>query len=232
MSVSVEAPAWAVDLVERPALLEGGRVLTQVSAVRGQEVFTLHEPGRGRTGQEVVALPVTGESITAQTSEGEVRGYWLGMVLEAGCADRFEAFVLEGSVVRRVTFEPGQAEARQVVTGRATEGERVVMQALLTESCAHHQTWVTHQQRIDALVHDAHEYAENSDLCETFDDFMESHGMPRRSRDYELRVEVTATVYLTRSGGDVEDAIDSLTRQDVFDALGAEQIEYTAEEAC
>ena len=59
---------------------------------------------------------------------------------------------------------------------------------------------------------------------------MADAGLPRRVRDYGLSVEVTATVYISRSGTSAEEAIDNLTRTDVWAALSADNIDWTAEE--
>ena len=46
-----------------------------------------------------------------------------------------------------------------------------------------------------------------------------------------MRVEVTATLYVTREGVSDDAAIDSLTKQGVFDLLKVEQIDFEAEVA-
>lgn len=51
-------------------------------------------------------------------------------------------------------------------------------------------------ERLHSLVADAHEYADNSDLCIEFDRFMEAHDLPARESDYEVEFEVTATITL------------------------------------
>ncbi len=229
MTVSVESPTSSVDLVGRPAVLKDGGVMTTVTAVRGFDVFTAREPGQARPGGDVVTLPVVGELV----DDGDaVRGYWLGLLEDAAvCADgRLEASVLSGSEVRTVSVEPSRVDARRVVTGRATEGERAAMSALLAEARAHRRTQQAHQARIDRLVEDAHEWADDNSLCTRFDDFMDEHSLPRRSRDYDLRVEVRATVYLTRTGTDADNAAESLTREDVFAAISADDISWDAEE--
>lgn len=48
--------------------------------------------------------------------------------------------------------------------------------------------------------------------------------------DHDLRVQVTATVYLTRTATSAGEAIDALTRQCVWDALSASDIDCDAEE--
>jgi hypothetical protein len=141
------------------------------------------------------------------------------------------ALVMDGPQVSWVSFEPEQIDARQVVTGRAGEGERCAMAALLGEVRAHEGTKQAHEDRIARLVEEAHAEANSRDWCGEFDDFLERAGLPRRSRDYLLRVEVTAAVYTTREGVSDDAAIDSLTRQGVFDLLDAQQISFEAEVA-
>src|SRR5690606_15646330 len=57
-SMAAEAPAWSIDLVGRPAVVD--EEITTVTALRGTEVFTASEPGTGREAETVVVLPVTG----------------------------------------------------------------------------------------------------------------------------------------------------------------------------
>ncbi|HLS46851.1 MAG TPA: hypothetical protein VK045_15595 [Ornithinicoccus sp.] len=56
--MAAEAPAWSIDLVGRPAVVD--EEITTVTALRGTEVFTASEPGTGREAETVVVLPVTG----------------------------------------------------------------------------------------------------------------------------------------------------------------------------
>lgn len=55
---------------------------------------------------------------------------------------------------------------------------------------------------------------------------MEDHDLPRRSRDYDLR----AVVYLTRSVTSAEEAVNSVARQDVINALAGSQAALQVEE--
>jgi hypothetical protein len=116
------------------------------------------------------------------------------------------------------------------VSGRATEGERVAMSALLVEAGAHERTKREHKDRLERLVDAAHAEADERDWCFEFDDFLEAQGLPRRSHDYQLRVEVTATVYVSRDATSEDNAIDSLTTQEVFDLLTVQNIDYEASE--
>ncbi len=232
-ALSVEVPLWSrgvVDLINRPVFLADGQRFSHVSSVQGDEVFTADDPSRALTGDAVVALPVLGEFVRTHDGTQDVSGYWLGLVREAAQQGRLEAFVLEESRVRLVSFEPLQVEARQVVSGRATEGERVAMSALLVEAGAHERTKREHKDRLERLVDAAHEEADERNWCFEFDDFLEAQGLPRRSHDYQLRVEVTATVYVSRDATSEDNAIDSLTTQEVFGLLTVQNIEYEASE--
>lgn len=68
-----------------------------------------------------------------------------------------------------------QAYARGVADGRQEEQTR-------------HAAW------LDALVSDAHSFADDNSLCSEFDRFMEEHGLPTRVREHEIAYTVTATV--------------------------------------
>lgn len=67
---------------------------------------------------------------------------------------------------------------------------------------------------LDGLVQDAHEYADENDLCSRFDDFMESHGFPRRARSYEVRVRFE-DVYVTVMAESQEGADAAVDAEDV-----------------
>ena len=63
-----------------------------------------------------------------------------------------------------------------------------------------------------------------------FDDFMDRVGLPRRSREYDLEVEVSATVRVTLTATSEEEATDALTREDVWAALGEDNITWDVSE--
>lgn len=235
MTVSVDAPT-TIDLVGRPAL-DPNRVLTTVTAVRGSEVFTAQEPGRSRLGSEVVALPVTGERVVGIEGEEGARVYWLGLVQEpigafVAADGVLTVYLLIGGAVREVKVQPGIVDARRTVTGRASEDERAAMDALLTEARAHHCTRTEHNRRMDHLVAEAHQEADEQEWCEQFDDFMARNGLPRRTRSYDLRVTVSATLYVQRDAASAEAALESLDRADVLAVLGHDDFEWEAEEDC
>ena len=59
-----------------------------------------------------------------------------------------------------------------------------------------------------------------------FDDFMDRVGLPRRSREYDLEVEVSATVRVTLTATSEKEAADALTRDDVWAVLGEDNITW------
>ena len=231
-TMAAEAPVWSIDLVGRPAVVD--HEITTVTALRGTEVFTAREPGTGREAETVVMLPVTGEFVEmpeVMPGNETVKGYWLGPV-EAGTRvhETFSVFVLAGSTVRRLVLPVTKADARQLVKGRATEGERAALGALLTEARAHNCTRRDHEAWRDRLVSEAHSEADDRQWCGEFDDFMDRVGLPRRSRDYDLEVEVSATVRVTLTATSEDEAIDALTREDVWAALGEDNITWDVSE--
>ncbi|MFZ2175685.1 MAG: hypothetical protein WAW17_16935 [Rhodococcus sp. (in: high G+C Gram-positive bacteria)] len=73
---------------------------------------------------------------------------------------------------------------------------------------------LSHAQWVDKLVESAHAWADENSLCSQFDNFMEEHDLPARSRDFDVEVDVTmratVTVSVTaRSSDDARDSVDS-----------------------
>lgn len=66
-----------------------------------------------------------------------------------------------------------------------------------------------------------HEWADEHDLCSRFDDFCAQHDLPTRTRDYDVRVNVSMStrVTVTRSATSSDDAEDAVDRDDVREAL-------------
>ena len=231
-TMAAEAPVWSIDLVGRPAVVN--HEMTTVTALRGTEVFTALEPGIGREAESVVMLPVTGEFVEiaeVMPSREAVKGYWLGPVESGGRVhETFSVLVLSESKVQRLVMPVAKADARQLVKGRASEGERAAMGALLTEARAHNCTRRDHEAWRDRLVSEAHSEADDRQWCGEFDDFMDRVGLPRRSREYDLEVEVSATVRVTLTATSEEEATDALTREDVWAALGEDNITWDVSE--
>lgn len=84
-----------------------------------------------------------------------------------------------------------------------------------------------HKAELGEIVSDAHEFADDNDLCGEFDRFLEKHDLPSRNgRDQFLTVRVTATVTVSGAGRTEEDAFDSLGREQVFEALRETMTNY------
>ena len=220
---------FGIDLVGRPAVVD--HELTTVATVEGGEVFTVLEPGQGRGAEEVTTLPVAGEFVEiADVIPEAVNGCWLGPVEQGPrLGEHLTALVLVDSSVREVVMPVTMADARRIVRA-GTVKDGTALEALLAEARAHRCTQRKHSRWVDQLVAEAHEEADDRGWCEEFDSFMQRAGLPRRTRDYDLCVEVTATVRVTRCASSAEEAIDGLTREDVWDAIGADNIEWSAEE--
>lgn len=171
-----------------------------------------------------IPLPITGETVTlADPLRGTVRGVWLGLDerFPAG-ADYVLALVLTGSVVVELMVKREDVNAARVVDlwqeSRVNQPELLALAALAKERA--------HARRdLDALVSDAHEWADDNDLCHRFDDFMEAHNLPTREREFTLRVRASVTVTITKQARNFDDAEDMVCRDDVIDALTPYDVE-------
>ncbi|MDZ7912929.1 MAG: hypothetical protein U5O16_14030 [Rhodococcus sp. (in: high G+C Gram-positive bacteria)] len=78
-----------------------------------------------------------------------------------------------------------------------------------------------HVQWRDALVESAHTWADENSLCSQFDNFMESHDLPGRSRMYDVEVEVNISrrVTVSVSASNCDDAADAVDTREVESAL-------------
>lgn len=227
MSTMTPAAVSGLDLVGRPAVVD--QKLTTITAVSGSQVFTALEPASPVDVDNIVLLPIVGEYVEMpDVIPTPALGYWLGPVDESRIGEHFTVLLLVGTSITEIVMPVSKADARRLVTGAALE--RTTMEALLLEARAHRRTRREHAQWVDRLVDIFHEEADSRGLCTEFDDACERVGLPRRTRDYDLRVEVTATVRLTRSATSPGDAIDSLTREEVWSALTADNIDWDAEE--
>lgn len=71
-----------------------------------------------------------------------------------------------------------------------------------------------------------HEEADDRGWCTEFDDFMERVGLPRRTREYRLEVDVSATVRVTLTATSEDDAIEALSTEDVWGVLEEDDITW------
>lgn len=216
------------DLLGRPTLVVATGELSETARVDDLgRVMTMADPYQWLGQDELVVLPRLGEPVRTVDDCGRtVLGCWLGLAGSA-TGQTVPAFLLDEGQVRRVMLPVREIDARRSVSGAAAEDARTVLAALLAEAGAHAATSQRHQAWVDDLVAGAHAEAEARGWCGEFDEFMEDRGLPRRCRDYDLTVHVTATVHLTGRGTDLDDAADEVTTSDVWGSLSRDDIEFT-----
>lgn len=73
-----------------------------------------------------------------------------------------------------------------------------------------HRALVKHQDRLEAIVDAAHEFADEHSLCSDFDRFMMDQGLRPRSRDYQITVDVRLRIVVEQSGHDADAANENL----------------------
>lgn len=75
------------------------------------------------------------------------------------------------------------------------------------------------QQRLEAIVSAAHEYADANSLCGEFDRFMEAQGLRGRPREFSCPVTVTVTARVRTRASSPEAAMETLTDEQVHEAM-------------
>ncbi|MFE5309900.1 hypothetical protein [Isoptericola sp. NPDC056605] len=227
---TIDAPTTALALEGRQAIANGQ--LTTVTRVDGDTLYVEHEPGRALAAGGVVVLPTTGEPVTVN---GDPR-VWVGTdtALTGAVALRegnlWTVWVSPSGDVYSGQHAITELDARKIVTGPPEPGMRAAMTAISNQRRAQQAAAADRAEWIERLTDEAHTYANDNALCERFDEFMEEHGMRRRTRDYDLRVEVTATLYITRNAESVDDAINDLERDDVWAHLNSSDLDWTSSE--
>jgi len=200
-----------------------GVVLSRVEVSDGQARCAV-AAGVSADLAEVIPLPMMGERVEVATEQGMVVGVWVQRITTPGShLDERNGFVtallVVGGELRQMRCQAGEWDARRTVREQPDPPLRDVLALLLAEQAASRDQLVTHEAWRDNLVAEAHDWATREDLCGRFDDFMSEMGLPGRSRDYSVAVEVTFTVYVSVSAVDAEDAEEMVSRQDVADAI-------------
>lgn len=100
---------------------------------------------------------------------------------------------------------------RCIQQGLALEADKALLLAGLAEARAdrfrlkrEHTAWV------DSLVSDMHAAADDANLCEDFDNFMEEHNLRAREREYEVTMAVTVRVPVTVEASSAQRAIEKI----------------------
>lgn len=74
-------------------------------------------------------------------------------------------------------------------------------------------------RKLDAILDDANELAEEHNWCSVFDGLLERHDLPPRERDYELEVTASVRMTITVQARDADAAKDKLDDDQVSDAI-------------
>lgn len=75
------------------------------------------------------------------------------------------------------------------------------------------------EERLERIVDAAHEYADDSDLCERFDHFMQSQGLRPRSREWVCEVDATVRVRISVLAHSADAATSEVDDDMVVNAL-------------
>lgn len=100
----------------------------------------------------------------------------------------------------------------------ATCTRQAVLDARLAAS-REHENW---KEQVTDL---AHEYANENNLCGTFDDFMDRIGLRRRELDYTVYVEVTMRVEVNVRASSERRAEEEVSEGQVADAI-RQKVDY------
>ena len=103
---------------------------------------------------------------------------------------------------------PSQGPADAYIRAEKAEADVAYWKAKAEEAEAREKALeIKHKNDMEALVADAHQWADENELCSVFDEFMEEHGLPARLRDWTVKVEVPITLEFTVEGmSNAEDA--------------------------
>lgn len=93
---------------------------------------------------------------------------------------------------------PSQGPADAYIRAEKAEADVAYWKAKAEEAEAREKALeAKHKNDMEALVADAHQWADDNELCSIFDEFMEEHGLPARLRDWTVKVEVPITLEFT-----------------------------------
>lgn len=240
-SSSPNAAAVPLALSGRTVIVkDGGEVFHAAKSAPGSVSVTVGTPERVLGPDEFTPLPLPGEQVATVTDEGEhVTGRFLTADLEENSHLRMRcprvALLIEtpadNAIVRWVSnVEVNQWDARQCVRG---DSSGVTVESLTTALVGQVRDRQSEDRKravwLSNLTSRAHDEGNDREWCGEFDDFLESVGLERRTREYDLRVEVTATLHFTRVATTLDAAIDAIDEEDVWDRLTSDDISFEVE---
>lgn len=225
MSVTTQ-PAMAMDYRGNKALVGTENTLVEITDITGETATTTD--GRHHGVDNVAILPVGGQCLAAEPAGRR----WLGIAQESATLEQVvHGWVLDADgALEKATFTREEIDARTAVAQDCPHSDAPMAAALMGSLASRVRLEEDHQGRMDTLVSEAHQWANDNSLCETFDDFMDEQGLARRERDFQLRVEVCATVYLTCRAATLEDAVEAVDADEVRAGIDFDQHPYSVEE--
>lgn len=227
MSITTESAPTMI-YCGRKALVDDGAALVDVSGITEDGVLT--PDGAQHPMTTATLLPLGGECITAELPQGTVSGRWLGLVEPRESGASVTAWVLDpvaGALTH--TFAPGAVDARTAVTPGCPHADAALADALVAGLTERARTGESHHAWMETLVADAHEWATEHDLCSTFDEFMEDHGLPGREREYSFDVSVSATATVSITATSRDAAMEAIGVSDVMDGIDSYSLDYQVE---
>lgn len=233
LAASQQLETWADLPGRRCFIIESGQIGTIVS-VEEEGGYKVRHSSTDRevhhyAADVVRALPEPGERVALyRAGQQLVAGVWLGdqdgeVAVLTGDGNVIE-WILAASDLPDMAVSPYRSVERadgtsQPIDALATETYRLARSLHEAHTKCNR---IQREQRawIDQLVESAHEYADDADLCGTFDNFMERQGLPVRekSHDVDVTVSVELTIYDVMAR-DAEDAEQKISTEHVHDAL-------------
>lgn len=147
------------------------------------------------------------------------------------------------SVVASGTESSGWLVSRPTALpyARVMRAHLVLVTGTVKEVCATREEWLAasvtqrdplpvtisslhrwHVERLMSIVHAAHEWADENELCGRFDEFLGEWALPTRDeREQEVRVRVSGVLTVPGRGRDVESAFQDLSREEIVAAARA-----------
>lgn len=158
-------------------------------------------------------VPQVGAEVRVESAHGPFSGRYLGamsgkvlLVTELGMV------VVVPFVSRTVVCEPATVDPAVALMAQALAREAVQRR----QDNDKHATWVTR------LVDMAHTEANDRGWCSEFDDLMDELGLPRRSREYEVRARFSGEVSITVTATSEDEATQIVDAGDVRAALAGQ----------
>ncbi|QXT62467.1 hypothetical protein [Tessaracoccus palaemonis] len=162
---------------------------------------------------EVTVLPQPGQRINLWG-----RGlFWIKPADLLEDATNVRVFLLESETMRTWPYMIPLTTAR----GLEPVGESLRIAYAAASIVLEKERWLDH------LAEDARTFADDNNLCEVFDQFMEEHGMKGRTRDFRAEFTITFTAYV--EGSTFDNATENLTKADVLELLNNE--DWTGKQA-